>query len=173
MAGVEGARGAPPGRIVEIRLHPVGGGQGRIDVRAEAESQVLRLVSSEGRFQLLPLAAAALLLGVRLLFRLGRLAAARPWIFAAWTRAWRPPDSIYRDCALRMVRLLAKHFDPQTALRRLVLFGIYFAPNFRYGHTFATALRRAGDLPEAETILRRFFAADPEVATRPLTSLMR
>jgi tRNA-dihydrouridine synthase len=62
---------------------------------------------------------------------LGRLAIARPRMFAAWTQGLPHGPHIYRDTALALTGLLPKYFDAIAAHRRILCFASYFAANFR------------------------------------------
>lgn len=69
----------------------------------------------------------------------GRMAIARPWLFAEWTGGEMPAEVLagdgFRDYALRLADALDRHFDPIRALKRFKLFTIYFAANFTFGHS--------------------------------------
>lgn len=102
---------------------------------------------------------------------LGRIAVARPWTFAAWTNNSEPEPSIYRDCILKMSRLLAQHYDMPAALRRFKKFCVYYAANFRFGHALRLSLCKITDMQQIEDIVNRFFAHSPDVISRPNMNL--
>jgi tRNA-dihydrouridine synthase len=104
---------------------------------------------------------------------LGRLAIARPWVFAAWTRGLLSGPHLYRDTALTLATLLPTYFDAATAHRRFNRFAAYFAANFRFGHTLWRNLRQTRDLREVDALLGRFFETPPEVFIRPNLGLLR
>ncbi|MDD3311311.1 tRNA-dihydrouridine synthase family protein [Pseudodesulfovibrio sp.] len=64
----------------------------------------------------------------------GRMAIARPWLFAEWTAGFRPGETVFRDYALALADALERRFDPIRALKRFKSFTIYFAANFTFGH---------------------------------------
>ena len=64
----------------------------------------------------------------------GRMAVARPWLFAEWTRGFEPEPTVFRDYALALADALERRFTPTAALKRFKLFTIYFAANFTFGH---------------------------------------
>jgi nifR3 family TIM-barrel protein len=97
----------------------------------------------------------------------GRLAIARPWLFAQWSSGYHPPADIYQSTIKELIRLLAKHFEPKRALRRLKRFSQYYAGNFRFGHTFYSRMRNAACLEDASGIVDHFFATGPEMTDRP------
>jgi nifR3 family TIM-barrel protein len=98
---------------------------------------------------------------------LGRMAIARPWIFAQWANDLKPGPDIFREAALQLAGLLGQHYDPVAALRRFKRFAFYFAANFKFGHRFYTRLLNAGDLLQVEQILRQFFDRPPDLVSGP------
>jgi nifR3 family TIM-barrel protein len=97
----------------------------------------------------------------------GRMAVARPWIFAEWTGEWQASAKSFSDAAVRLARLLEVHFDPIPAIRRFKRFAFYFCANFRFGHTLYSRILRADDMKALGMILERFFEQAPDVAVRP------
>jgi tRNA-dihydrouridine synthase B len=104
---------------------------------------------------------------------LGRMAIARPWIFAEWTNDLQPGPDLFRDTALQLAALLAKHYDPQRAIRRYKRFAYYFSANFRFGHTFYSMLSNASDMPQLHQIVHRFFEQPPDLVARPNLNFFR
>jgi len=98
---------------------------------------------------------------------LGRMAIARPWIFAEWTNDFKPGPDIFRDAALQLAGLLAKHYDPRRAIRRYKRFAYYFSANFQYGHTLYSQVLNASDMLRLNQIIHRFFDQSPDLAARP------
>jgi nifR3 family TIM-barrel protein len=98
---------------------------------------------------------------------LGRMAIARPWIFAEWTGHLNPGPDIFKEAALRLAELLLRHYDPIRALRRFKRFAFYFAANFKFGHSLHSRLHNASDMPAVKQILHQFFKESPEVVGRP------
>ena len=98
---------------------------------------------------------------------LGRMAIARPWIFAEWTNDFKPGPDIYRGVALELAGLLAKHYDPIRAIRRFKRFAFYFAANFKFGHSLYSRLLNAADLFQIEKIIKEFFEKSPDLVSRP------
>jgi nifR3 family TIM-barrel protein len=97
----------------------------------------------------------------------GRMAVARPWLFAEWTAGRVPHAQIHRHAARRLIDLLAAHFAPVQALRRFKRFGGYFAANFTFGHTLRRGLARAANLAEAAAVVDTFLDAAPALASAP------
>ena len=98
---------------------------------------------------------------------LGRMAIARPWIFAEWTNGLKPGPDIFRQAALQLAGLLTKHYDPIQSIRRFKRFGFYFAANFKFGHSLYSRLLNASDMLQVEQILQRFFDKSPDLAASP------
>ena len=98
---------------------------------------------------------------------LGRMAIARPWIFAEWASDLKPGPDIFRDAALQLAGLLIKHYEPQRAVRRFRRFAYYFSANFRYGHTFYSQVLNAPDMSQLTQIINRFFDQSPDLVSRP------
>jgi nifR3 family TIM-barrel protein len=98
---------------------------------------------------------------------IGRMAIARPWLFAEWTADYQSGDEIYLDCALRLAGLLEVHFDASQALRRFKRFGFYYSASFKFGHTLYNAIQRAENMIEAKMSLQRFFERRAETVARP------
>ncbi len=97
----------------------------------------------------------------------GRMAIARPWIFAEWTGRLNPDPEIYRRAALRLISILNLHFAPARALVRFRRFARYFAANLRFGHSLCRSLAAAPDLEAAAAVVEGFFDTSPELTTFP------
>ena len=95
------------------------------------------------------------------------MAIARPWIFAEWTDDLKPGPDIFRDAAIQLTALLAKHYDSRRAVRRFKRFAFYFSANFRYGHSFYSQVLNAADMFKLPPIIHRFFEGSPDLVSRP------
>jgi tRNA-dihydrouridine synthase len=98
---------------------------------------------------------------------LGRMAIARPWIFAEFTNDLKPGPDIYLETALQLAGLLVKHYDAIQAIRRFKRFSFYFAANFKFGHLLHSRLLNAADMGQVEHILQRFFEKPPDLVSKP------
>jgi len=90
---------------------------------------------------------------------IGRMAAARPWIFAQWHNPdleVDPPEVWERYCDY-----LEDDFVPARALIKLKLFTPYFARNYIFGHALSTAVQGASEWPTARERATRFLASSP------------
>ncbi len=95
---------------------------------------------------------------------LGRIAVARPWIFATWDQ---PADVDVADIWDRMYRYITEDFPPGLALRRLQMFTKYFASNFKFGHQFKVDLARAASLEDMRERAHAFFSRAPATMAKP------
>lgn len=98
---------------------------------------------------------------------IGRMAIARPWLFAEWTEGYRCGLEIYLDSALRLAGLLEAHFEAPGALRRFKKFVFYFSASFKFGHTLCSAIQKAETMTEAKEFLHQFFERPLEIVSRP------
>jgi tRNA-dihydrouridine synthase len=98
---------------------------------------------------------------------IGRMAVARPWIFAELTKNLQQNPAMFADAAIQLARLLETHYDPVAAIKRFKRFAFYFSANFRFGHTLHSRILKAANMNEVVTIVNRFFGDAPDVAARP------
>lgn len=98
---------------------------------------------------------------------IGRMAVARPWIFAELLYGYQAGLHDYCDMALEMAHLLEVYFNPQQALQRYQRFMQYFSANFLYGHTFYPQIKTAPNMAAALTATQRFFDTEPQVNELP------
>ena len=98
---------------------------------------------------------------------LGRMAIAKPWLFAQWTLGHQPAANIGRDVALRLCQLLPRYFDPKGALRRFRRYAAYLAANYAFGNALYNRLRNAEDFESTEALLNEFFGNSPKQLMRP------
>jgi nifR3 family TIM-barrel protein len=98
---------------------------------------------------------------------LGRIAVARPWVFAEWADGFTPPADIFHRAALRLLKLTCAHFTEKAALMRFRKFAFYFAANFSFGHALHRAVQNAGGVAEVEEALGSFFGGSPALNSAP------
>lgn len=101
----------------------------------------------------------------------GRMAVARPWIFAQWTKGFEPTLSTYRHTAMRMTELLLKYHGEKFAIKLYKKFIPYFSANFRFGHSICKELLRADTMVELRNNIDEVFKRDPETIARPNLNL--
>ncbi len=90
---------------------------------------------------------------------IGRMAAARPWIFAQWHQPGLVID--HHEVWTRLCHYMEEDFDPRKGLIRLKVFTPYYARNFVFGHTFAAAIQSAPDWDIARARADEFLSANP------------
>ena len=90
---------------------------------------------------------------------LGRIVAARPWVFAQWHN----PQLVVDHAAVwhRFCDYVAEDFAVERALGRVKIFTAYFARNFLFGHTLFAAVQSAPTLAAARERAVKFFAGQP------------
>ena len=90
---------------------------------------------------------------------IGRMAAARPWIFAQWHEPELRMD--HHEVWTRLCRYMEDDFDPIKGLIRLKVFTPYFARNFAFGHTLFAAIQSAPDWSTARARADDFLSSHP------------
>lgn len=95
---------------------------------------------------------------------IGRMAIARPWIFAGWHQY---VEVDYGEVWRRLYRYVGEDFPPEKALRRVRLFSRYYARNFLFGHHFAVAIDNAPTMEAALAKADAFFATNPDRLAEP------
>jgi nifR3 family TIM-barrel protein len=104
---------------------------------------------------------------------LGRIAIAKPWLFARWTLDRRRSPGIDKRVPLRIAALLQDYFDTKSALRRFKRYGAYLAANYLFGNSLYNRLRNAPDFAVIEGILNQFFEGQPQRLKRPNLNFMQ
>jgi nifR3 family TIM-barrel protein len=104
---------------------------------------------------------------------LGRIAIARPWVFAQWRLGTDPPETILEQCALRLLALIQHHFDEMRGLRRFKRYATYLAANFTFGNSLYNHLRKAADFKAIKRIMETFFESRPHRLKRPNLNFLR
>ena len=96
---------------------------------------------------------------------IGRMAIARPWVFAAWDA---PIAVDHADIWRKMCLYISEDFPPAAALRRVQMFTKYYAANFAFGHQFKVKIGNALSLEDARGQAEDFFSRSPTLVTRPM-----
>jgi nifR3 family TIM-barrel protein len=97
----------------------------------------------------------------------GRMAVARPWIFAAWTGKFIADEDIFLRTALRLIESIWRHFEPARAIKIYKKYAVYLAANFVFGHSLWPGLVRGATREEMEENAHRILGARPQVAATP------
>lgn len=101
----------------------------------------------------------------------GRMAMARPWLFAEWTEGYEPEETCFRDYALRLAEALDHHYDPIRALKRFKLFTVYFAANFTFGHSLQSKFLAAKSMDAVREVALTHVKPGLQLMKRPNMNL--
>lgn len=101
----------------------------------------------------------------------GRMAVARPWLFAQWTKGFSPGNDIFFTAAMRMTRILSDHYEDHFAVKLFKKFSPYFCANFKFGHHILKKLMRAQTMEDIRNNLDSIFESPPETLSRPNLNL--
>ena len=92
---------------------------------------------------------------------IGRLAAACPWVFAAWHN--RNLEFDRSEVWARLCNYVEEDFTPVQALIRIKIIAPYFARNFVFGHEFFKRIHSSADFETARQRAQDFFQSSPEL----------
>ncbi len=102
---------------------------------------------------------------------IGRMAVARPWLFAQWTKEFSPGEDIFYTSAMRMTQILLDHYNDHFAVKLFKKFSPYFCANFKFGHQILKRLIRAQTMDDIRNNLDSIFESNPETLSRPNLNL--
>jgi len=102
---------------------------------------------------------------------LGRMAVARPWIFAQWTKGMLPGDDIYHFTALRLTHLLSRHYDDHFAVKMFKKFAPYFCANFKFSQAILKKLIKADTMEGIRINIDLLLKDFPETLKTPNLTL--
>lgn len=102
---------------------------------------------------------------------LGRMAVARPWIFARWTREAGFDDTVYHRTARRLLELLGQHYPPPFNLKLFKKFAPYFCANFKFSLFLLKQLNQAKTMDEMKQAVDDLFIPCPETLSVPNLNL--
>lgn len=98
---------------------------------------------------------------------IGRMAIARPWIFASWNQ----PMNVDLASVWRTLHdYVREDFPEPVAIRRIKMFTKYFSANFAFGHGFYVAVHNAPSLAEVSQRAEEFFSRGPATLAHPLVA---
>jgi tRNA-dihydrouridine synthase B len=97
----------------------------------------------------------------------GRMAIARPWLFAQWSQGLTFDDNFYFKACNRYIDILSLHFDDYFALKFFKKFLPYFCANFKFGHQILKQMMRSTTIEEARDQLNLIFDTPPQTTERP------
>ena len=103
---------------------------------------------------------------------IGRIAVARPWIFASWTNGFVPDADTYLNCFINMATLFEKYFEPVISVKLFKKFARYFAANFCFGHSIYTGIVRADNIADIKNNILKHLRPMPEVSLNPNMNML-
>jgi len=98
---------------------------------------------------------------------IGRMAIARPWIFAELVNGFVPDEDIYVRTTLAMIESIWRHFEPARAIKMYKKYVPYLAANFVFGHSLWPELVRGQTREEMTHNALRILGKKPQVASAP------
>ncbi len=101
----------------------------------------------------------------------GRMAVARPWIFAQWTQGFTPDGQIYHDTAMRLTDLLALYHDDVIAVKLFKKLAPYFCANFKFSQSILKQLMTAETIDQLKNEIHERLHEPPELLTVPNINL--
>ena len=101
----------------------------------------------------------------------GRMAVARPWLFAQWTQGFSPGDDIFYTTAMKFTQILLDHHTDHFSVKLFKKFAPYFCANFKFGHPILKRLNRAHTMDDIRNNLDSIFESFPETLLRPNMNL--
>ncbi|MBT8762918.1 tRNA-dihydrouridine synthase family protein [Desulfohalobiaceae bacterium Ax17] len=98
---------------------------------------------------------------------LGRMAIAKPWIFAEMTEGFEPYPELYPQVALKMVELLWTYFEPTRAIKLFKKFALYFCANFVFGNSILNGFMKVQTKENIIKYIEKTFTPCPQLAPKP------
>ncbi len=102
---------------------------------------------------------------------LGRMAVARPWIFARWTGTAQVDETIYHSTARRLLERLDHHYPSPFNLKLFKKFAPYFCANFKFSLFLLKQLNQAKTMDEMAQAIDQLFIPCPETLSVPNQNL--
>ncbi len=103
----------------------------------------------------------------------GRMAVAKPWLFAQWAEDFSPMEDIFYTTAVRLSQILLDHYTHDFAVKLFKKFSPYFCANFKFGHHILKKLNHAQTMDDIRNNLDSIFESNPEILSRPNLNLFQ
>jgi len=97
----------------------------------------------------------------------GRMAIARPWIFAELSGAFSPGEDVFLEAALAVIDSIWTHYEPTRAIKMYKKYAPYLAANFVFGHSLWPDLVRGETREDMAGNAVRVLGRRPQVASTP------
>ena len=104
---------------------------------------------------------------------LGRIAAARPWIFAQTLKDLTPKGDLLFQVGIKMLEGLHQYYPPDMASRLFKHWCRFFFANFVYGHSMLKTIGRCTTKEEIVKQLENMLLPPPPLKKRPNLNLLR
>lgn len=104
---------------------------------------------------------------------LGRVAAARPWIFSQFLEDFHPNHEIYQRVPKDMLDGIFRYFDTNRALVLYKKWVTYFFSNFFYAHSLLKKIMRAKSKKEISFILNQILTPLPRLNNIPNLNFLK
>jgi nifR3 family TIM-barrel protein len=98
---------------------------------------------------------------------IGRMAIARPWIFAELAGTFEPDEDVFLRTALAVIEAMWRHYEPTRAIKMYKKYAPYLAANFVFGHSLWPALVRGETREDMADNVLRVLGPRPQVASTP------
>lgn len=98
---------------------------------------------------------------------IGRMAIARPWIFAELAGTFEPDEDVFLRTALAVIEAMWRHYEPTRAIKMYKKYAPYLAANFVFGHSLWPALVRGETREDMADNAVRVLGPRPQVASTP------
>jgi len=98
---------------------------------------------------------------------IGRMAIARPWIFAELAGTFEPDEDVFLRAALAVIEAMWRHYEPTRAIKMYKKYAPYLAANFVFGHSLWPALVRGETREDMADNAVRVLGPRPQVASTP------
>lgn len=98
---------------------------------------------------------------------IGRMAIARPWIFAELAGTFEPDEDVFLRTALAVIEAMWRHLEPTRAIKMYKKYAPYLAANFVFGHSLWPALVRGETREDMADNAVRVLGPRPQVASTP------
>ncbi len=98
---------------------------------------------------------------------IGRLAAARPWIFKSILEDFKSNAELFLEIAIKMVEKLWNYFEPTRAIKLYKKWANFFCANFFFGHKIFSHILKAKTKDELLEILPKIINSSTKINEIP------
>ncbi|MDY0131957.1 MAG: tRNA-dihydrouridine synthase family protein [Desulforegulaceae bacterium] len=99
---------------------------------------------------------------------LGRIAIAKPWIFASWTQNKKFDYDIYEKTLRKVLDEYSFYFGDKYGKKLFIKFYSYFCANFKFGNEFSGIFEKKDKtIEEMKNEITMLFKKHPEISEKP------